>query len=67
MAGFITFVFIYKMKTIIGIENMNACVEFSISLQRFKFRIFAEQFVKKHDNIIRELKDGDFLMDYCFL
>ena len=44
MAGFIAFVFIYR--TIIGIENMNACVEFSISLQRFKFRIFAGQSAK---------------------
>lgn len=44
MAGFIAFVFIYK--TVIGIENINAGVEFSISLQRFKFGIFAEQFIK---------------------
>lgn len=44
MAGFIAFVFIYK--TVLGIENINAGVEFSISLQRFKFGIFAEQFIK---------------------
>ena len=44
MADFIAFVFIYR--TIIGIENINACVEFSISLQRFKFRIFSGQSVK---------------------
>lgn len=48
MAGFIAFVFIYR--TIIGIENINACVEFSISLQRFKFRIFSGQSVKTRQN-----------------
>jgi hypothetical protein len=44
MAGFIAFVFIYK--TIIRIENTNASVEFFITLKRFKFRIFVEQFTK---------------------
>ena len=48
MADFIAFVFIYR--TIIGIENINACVEFSISLQRFKFRIFSGQSVKTRQN-----------------
>lgn len=46
MDGFIAFVFIYKIKTIIGTKNKNACVEFSISLKKCKFRVFTEQFVK---------------------